>query len=89
MQNKWLRGKGHNKIVLYPDVGSYLKNSLTPKEREKILKEPLNNYFMFTDVMVGIFFITAGCGIGQNGILNLHYDIMEKKKDAIKPLTIV
>jgi hypothetical protein len=55
LQNKWLRGKGHNKIVLYPDVGSYLKNSLTPKEREKILKEPLNNYFMFTDVMVGMF----------------------------------
>ena len=28
---------------------------------------------MFTDVMVG-------CGVGQNGVLNLNYDIIEVKK---------
>lgn len=25
----------------------------------------------------------VGSGIGQNGILNLHYDILEKKKDNL------
>lgn len=54
LSNKWLSSnKGNNRIVLYPDVGSYLKNNLSAKEREKILKEPLNNFFMFTDVMIG------------------------------------
>jgi hypothetical protein len=27
------------------------------------------------------YFLILGCGIGQNGILNLHYEILEKKKD--------
>jgi hypothetical protein len=39
---------------------------------------------MFTDVMIGsyLFSIKLGSGIGQNGILNLHYEILEKKKDG-------
>lgn len=37
---------------------------------------------MFTDVMIGkVYAIKIGSGIGQNGILNLHYEILEKKKD--------
>lgn len=33
---------------------------------------------MFTDVMIGIFLNNRnlGSGIGQNGILNLHYEIL-------------
>lgn len=29
------------------------------------------------------WFYCVGSGIGQNGILNLHYEILEKKKDAV------
>lgn len=43
---------------------------------------------MFTDIMVGKIFIRLGCGIGQNGILNLNYEIIEKKKDPIRPKPI-
>lgn len=42
-------------------------------EKEKALKEPLNNYLMFTDIM-------TCCGVHQNGILNLCYEIVEIKK---------
>jgi hypothetical protein len=38
-------------------------------EKEKVLKEPLNNYLMFTDIMVC-------CGVHQNGVLNLSYEIV-------------
>lgn len=32
---------------------------------------------MFTDVMIGkVYAIKIGSGIGQNGILNLHYEIL-------------
>jgi hypothetical protein len=42
-------------------------------EKEKALKDPLNNYLMFTDVM-------TCCGVLQNGVLNLSYEIVEVKK---------
>jgi hypothetical protein len=44
-------------------------------EKEKALKDPLNNYLMFTDVM-------TCCGVLQNGVLNLCYEIVEVKKLA-------
>lgn len=39
--------------------------------------------------MVGNLFLILGCGIGQNGILNLHYEILEKKKDPNRPQSLV
>ncbi len=38
-------------------------------EKEKALKEPLNNYLMFTDIM-------NCCGVNQNGVLNMTYEIV-------------
>jgi hypothetical protein len=72
LTNKWIRGKPGYKILLYPDISTFLKNSPLA-EKERLIKEPLNNYYMFTDIM-------AGCGIGQNGILNLNYEIADIRK---------
>lgn len=71
LTNKWIRGKVGCKVVLFPDA-SFLKHMPLP-EKEKAHKEPLNNYLMFTDIM-------ACCGVHQNGVLHLTYDILEVKK---------
>ena len=58
-----------HKIVLYPDTTSFLKTQPL-NDREKVIYEPLNNHLMFTDVMIG-------SDVGQNGVLDLVYDIVE------------
>ena len=48
-------------------------------EKEKAVKEPFNNYLMFTDIM-------TCCGVTQNGVLNMTYEIVEAKKQNNKQL---
>ena len=59
-------------IVHQSNLASFLK-TLPLADKEKAIKDPLNNYLMFTDIM-------ACCGVHQNGVLNLSYDVVEVKK---------
>lgn len=52
---------------MYPD-STFLK-TMPLSDKEKTIKEPLNNYLMFTDIM-------TCCGVHQNGVLNMTYDIV-------------
>lgn len=61
-------------IVLQSNLASFLK-TLPLADKEKAIKDPLNNYLMFTDIM-------ACCGVHQNGVLNLSYDVVEIKKNT-------
>ena len=49
-------------------VDSFLK-AMAISEKEKAVKEPFNNYLMFTDIM-------TCCGVTQNGVLNMTYEIV-------------
>lgn len=73
LEEKWVERRS-KKILLFPDCEQYLRKV---RNRQEEGCEPLNKYFMMTDIL-------SAYDWPKNNVVNLYYEITEEAADTQK-----